>query len=108
MGSVNENNLDKQKFSYSISVANKNVKTIFIKSVQPTINERVKNKILSEETIVAVNKDIKPKETIEISGEIIIDTSGLTKEEIVALEPFITAIKISTEENINLKGATNE
>lgn len=103
LGGVNENDLDKTRYFYSINLTNENEKTIFIKSVQPSVNERIRNKILSKEIVVDVNKNLKPNETIKINGEIIIDTKGLEKSDIVKLEPFITDIKVSTEETVSLK-----
>jgi hypothetical protein len=103
IGSVNENDLDKSVFSYSINLINENEKTVFIKSIQPIVNEKIINKILSEKTIVTLNKDIKSNETIEITGKIIVDTKGLAKSDIIKFEPFITDIKISTDEIVSLK-----
>ncbi|MBC8061697.1 MAG: hypothetical protein H7Y18_13660 [Clostridiaceae bacterium] len=103
LGSINETDLDKTIFSYSVYLTNQNEKSIFIRSIQPSVNEAVKYKIISIETVVSVNKDIKPNETIQINGEIILDTKGLLKQDIVKLEPFITDIKVSTEETISLK-----
>lgn len=103
LGGVNENDLDKTRFSYSINITNENEKTILIKNIEPSVNETIKSKILSKETVVTVNKDIKPNETIEINGEIIIDTKGLTKSDILKFEPFIKGIKILTEETIEFK-----
>jgi hypothetical protein len=103
LGSVNGTDLDKSKFSYSINLTNENESIIFIKSVQPSVDGKIINKIINKDIIVTVNKDIKPNETIQVSGEIIFDTKGLTKSDIVKLEPFITDIKVLTEETISLK-----
>ncbi|MBE6067841.1 MAG: hypothetical protein E7211_09135 [Clostridium lundense] len=103
LGSVTENDLDKTKYSYSINLINEDEKTIFIKSVQPSVNETIKNKILSKETVVDVNQNLRPNEVIKINGEIIIDTKGLGKSYILTLEPFITDIKVLTEEDLSLK-----
>lgn len=103
LGSISETDLDKTKFSYSINLTNENGKIIFIKSIQPLVNETIKSKVLSKEIVVNVDKEIKPNEAIEIKGEIIFDTKGLTKSDIVKFEPFITDIKVSTEETVSLK-----
>ena len=103
LGSVNDTDLNKTKFSYSVNLTNENENTIFIKSIQPSVNEKIKDKIISKDIIVAVNKDIKPNGTIQINGELIVDTKGLTKSDIEKLEPFITDIKVSTEETVSLK-----
>lgn len=103
LGGVNENDLDKIKYSYSLNLTNENEKDIFIKSIQPSVNEAIKNKVLSKEIVVDVNQNLRPDETIKINGEIIIDTKGLGKSDIVILKPFITDIKVLTEETVSLK-----
>jgi len=73
---------------------------IIIKTIEPSFNESIKNKILSKETAVTVNKNIKSNGEIQVNGKIIIDTS-----EIFALDiqNLITDIKVSTEETLKLK-----
>ena len=95
---VMANNNGKSEFSYAFNLTNTNGKDIFIKSVEPSINETMKNNILSNETIIVVNKNIKPNETIQINGKIFIDTVGLPMYNIGKL---ITNIKVSTEETIS-------
>ncbi|MBM7872081.1 hypothetical protein JOC70_003629 [Clostridium pascui] len=103
LGGVNENDLDKIKYSYSLNLTNEEEKNIFIKSVQPLVNEEIKNKVLSKEIVVDVNQNLRPNESIKINGEIIIDTKGLGKSDILTLKPFITDIKVLTEETVSLK-----
>lgn len=103
LGSVNNVDLNETKFSYTVNLTNENENDIYIQSMQPSINEKLKNKIISKNTAISVNKVIKPDETIKISGEIIFDTKGLSKSDISRLEPFITDIKVSTEQTINLQ-----
>lgn len=103
LGGVNETALDKTKFFYSINLTNENQNTVFIKSIEPSVNKTIKNRILSKEMIVNVNKDIKHNETIKIEGEIIIDTKGIHKSNMTTLEPFITGIKVSTDETLTLQ-----
>jgi len=102
IGGVNETNLDKTNYSYSINLTNENENTVFIESVEPRINEKYLNITISKDIIVSVNKDLKPKESIQINGEIIFDTNGLTKSDILNLEPFITDIKVLSEEIVSL------
>ncbi len=102
LGSVSETDLDKTRLSYSINLTNESNKNIFIKSIQPSINESLKDKILSEEILLTVNKEVKPKETIQIDGEIILDTKGSTKSDLDKLSLFITDIRVTSEETIKL------
>ncbi|EOC99685.1 hypothetical protein [Caldisalinibacter kiritimatiensis] len=101
IGAENGNSLDKTRYSYYIDITNENPKSLYIKSVEPIISENIKDKVLKAE-IVEVNKHINSNETIEVEGKIIIDTKGLNKTDIIELEPFITDIKVITEETINL------
>jgi hypothetical protein len=103
LGDINETDLGNTKFSYSINLTNENENNIFVKSIKPSVNEKINNKIISKDIVVTVNKDIKHNETIQINGEIIVDTKGLTKSDIVQLEPFITDIKVLSEEAVSLK-----
>ena len=103
LGIVNETDLDNTKFSYSIDLTNDNEKGVFIKSIQPSVNETIRSRILSKEISVDVDRDIKPNETIHITGELVVNTKGLVKSDIVKLEPFITDIKVLIEENVSLK-----
>jgi len=91
------------KLDYSINLTNQSDKNIFIQSVQPLVNETLKNRILSKEMVVTVNKEIKPNKVIAITGEIIVDTEGLKTTDMVKFEPFITDIKVITAQTISLK-----
>lgn len=103
LGGVDETDLDKTKFTYSVSLTSRNENTVLVKSIVPLVNDSIANKILGNDMTVVVNKEIKPNETIQISGEIVVDTKGLTKADIAKLEPFITDINVSSEETIHLK-----
>lgn len=100
-GPISESNYDETLFSYNINLTNENQKSIFIKSVQPIVNETIKNRVVSKEILVNVNKDVKANETISISGEIIINTKGLSKSDVMQLKPFITDMKVLTEETLS-------
>jgi len=88
------------EYSYSVELSNTNGKDIFIKTIEPSFNESIKNKILSKETAVTINKNIKPNGKIQVNGKIIIDTSEIFLQDI---QNLITDIKVSTEETVKLK-----
>ncbi|MBU3216057.1 hypothetical protein LL033_01580 [Clostridium estertheticum] len=89
------------KLDYSINLTNKSDKNIFVQSVQPLVNEKLKNRILSKEMVITVNKEIKPNKAIAITGVIIVNTKGL--KDMVKLVPFITDIKVISTETVSLK-----
>ncbi|MBW9152276.1 hypothetical protein [Clostridium estertheticum] len=89
------------KLDYSINLTNKSDKNIFVQSVQPLVNEKLKNRILSKEMMITVNKEIKPDKAIAITGVIIVNTKGL--KDMVKLVPLITDIKVISTETVSLK-----
>ena len=95
-----ENNNGVSEFSYSVNLTNTNGKSIFIKTIELSMNEVFSKAILSKETVVAVHRDIKPNETIAISGVITINMKELSAIDIGKL---VRDIKVSTEEIVSLK-----
>jgi hypothetical protein len=100
LGYTMPNNNGSSEFSYSFQLTNTNRKTVFITTIEPLVNETMKKNILSKDTVVTVNKNIEPNETIQISGIIIVDTKGLFMYDI---GKFIADIKVLTEETVSLK-----
>lgn len=98
-----ENNFDKQRFSYNLTLHNYEDNDLFVKSVEPLLGGKIKDRILSEDIKVLVNSEIKSKQSLSVSGEIIIDTENLSKEEIIALEPYIKEFKITEERVIKIE-----
>jgi hypothetical protein len=103
LGGASGNDLDQSKYSYLFQLKNESSKTVFINSIQPLISDTIKSKVLSTNTVIDVNKEIKPDETIEVKGEIVFDTKGSSKSDILKLEPFLTDVKISTVQTIKLE-----
>lgn len=89
------------EFSYTFYLTNTNRKAVFIKTIEPVVNETMKSRILSKDIVVIVNKNINPNETIQIGGTIMVDTKELFAYD--AAGKLITDIKVSTEEIVNLK-----
>lgn len=99
IGAVEDNvkDFNKQSYKYTIYLTNNEKEDLTILSIEPTLNSKLNSRILSEEILVSVNKTIRSQESLEITGELIFDASGLTKEEIIELEPFVEEIKIIQE-----------
>ncbi|AZR73462.1 hypothetical protein BBF96_08745 [Anoxybacter fermentans] len=58
---------------------------------------------LTEDLRTKVEKKILASESLEIKGEFIFDTKGLSKKEILELKLFITDIKVISEKMINIE-----
>ena len=93
-----ENNFDKQRFIYYLTLHNYEDENFFVKSVEPVFGEKIQDRIVSKNVKVLVNREIKSKQSLSVSGEIIIDTENLSKEEIIAIEHYIKEFKIVEKE----------
>ncbi|TYP47666.1 hypothetical protein [Thermosediminibacter litoriperuensis] len=100
LGAVGDS-LDKTKFSYTMTVYNKDNEDVYITWVEPILGENVRKRLISSELKVDVEQTVSANESIEIKGEIILDTKGMSKQQVMELEPFITGIKVSSEKIID-------
>lgn len=97
------NSMDKTKLTYSIDLTNKNQREIYVSSVALVTGEKVIDRIIGGQTDIPLNMVLKANETVQLKGELIIDTKGMDKAYIQGLEPFITGVKATSEETIDLK-----
>lgn len=87
LGSTEKDNLLQTTYNYTLLI-----ESIYpgkdIEKIKITPGEKIRNKILKQ-----TPPEIKSeKEYIEIEGDITFDTSGLAKEDIAALEPYVKSI----------------
>lgn len=86
-----------QSFQYTITLSNNEATDIKIVSISPILSEEFLERVITEDTTIQVNKTIFKENYLNVSGEIIFDAKGLSKEQIIDLEPFINGIKIIEE-----------
>jgi len=103
LGAVSNDNIDQHRLTYTINLTNEDDKEAYIQWIEPILGMGIKDKILTEELQVVVEKNIPSKGSIEIKGVVVFNTKGLSKEEILELEPFITGIKVVSEAEIVIK-----
>jgi hypothetical protein len=60
--------------------------------MKDSVKRIVKNKLIS----VEVNKNITRGLTIQVTGTLTLNTKGLSKLDITALQPFITGYEVTT------------
>ena len=97
----NTNDFETQSFKYTITLTNNEATDIQIVSVKPMLSEEFIERVSNNDTIIQVNKTIPQGSSIDITGEIIFDAKGLTKEQIVSMEPFVKEVRITEERIIN-------
>ena len=103
IGAVGSNTADfeTQSFKYNITLTNYEATDINIVSVKPMLSEKFLERVSNEDTIIQVNRIIPQGSSLDVAGEIIFDAKGLTKEQIIGLEPFVKEVKIIEERIIN-------
>jgi hypothetical protein len=71
---------NKTKISYSVFLTNKSIGNIFIRILKPDYKTEVLNNI-EYDNVIMLNKEIIPKEVLEVKWDIIADKQGLTVKE---------------------------
>lgn len=96
-----EDNFDRQLYSYSFFLQNDEDADLFIEEIEPVLYDHVKEKVEQKDYRIKVNKTIPKGQGLEIKGEIIFNARGMTKEKIVEMGPFIKTLRIKEERNID-------
>jgi hypothetical protein len=86
-----------QRFSCTITLQNNGLTDVTIRYIEPVLLGPFIDKARGNDFKIMVNKTIAPEACIEVSGEILFDALGMTKEQIVAMEPFFNEIIINTD-----------
>jgi len=97
----NTNDFETQSFKYTITLTNNDAADITIVSVEPVLSEEFIERALNEDRIIQVNELIPHGSSIDVTGEIVFDAKGMTKEKIISMEPFVKEIKIVEERTIS-------
>ncbi len=94
---------EKTIFSYTLHISNNNAISYNIKSVEPILNQEILSKLMDDNIVVEVNKTMDSNESIEVEGKIILDTKGMSKEEILEFTKPITEYTLSMETVISVR-----
>jgi hypothetical protein len=100
---TNNNNHDIQRFSYTISLTNNDMDTVLIKEIALELPKEFEETLITKKLNVTVNKDLLPKSSIEINGSMDFRAIGLSKEDIIKLDPRIVTVKVINERTISLQ-----
>lgn len=57
-------------------------------------------RITTSDLRVRVDQAISSRTPIEVSGELLFDAAGLSKSEILAMEPFMSGVKVNSERTL--------
>lgn len=104
IGQVSSVNPNTQTYSYQVTFQNKSDVTIYIESIEPVLSSKVESKVLVDNLIKAVSRNVAGGGTLEVTGSFPFDATGLSKEDIAKLEPFITAYRVTSDETLPIPG----
>lgn len=95
---------DEQVVSYIIHLLNTSAGPIHVKWVEPLLSDAFAMRVLSLDHRQAVDVTLAPEEGMEISGELVFDAHGLSKDQILDLEPFMSGMNVASERVLALPG----
>ncbi|WP_019640777.1 hypothetical protein [Paenibacillus fonticola] len=95
--------LNKTLVTYNINIWNKTRKTILIKSVEPILPEDLKQRLTDDRIINDKNKMVNGTSGEIITGSFYLNTQGLDKQGIEALNIKFDKFRIITEQEIGLE-----
>jgi hypothetical protein len=97
-------NFAEQRYSYTATLQNNGAADVTIRSIEPVLSKAFAAKTKGTDFKVTVAKTLASGGFIEISGEIQFAASGMTKEQINAMEPFFKEIKVNLDRILPIPG----
>ncbi|RPJ76800.1 MAG: hypothetical protein EHM20_06995 [Alphaproteobacteria bacterium] len=89
-----------QVCSYDFTLYNGENEKVYIDSVEPLFSKDFLARVLTEDHKIVVNETIEPHSSILIKGQVKFNVSGLSKEQILGFEPYISGINITSTETL--------
>jgi uncharacterized repeat protein (TIGR01451 family) len=99
---VDPSNPVNQRLTYTITLQNNGLTDVTVRYIEPILSTSFASKAKGNDFKVTVDKTVAPKAYIEISGEILFDTTGMTKEQIAAMEPFFSQVDVNTDKTLSI------
>ncbi len=97
LGLAENNSPDTQRLSYQISIGYRGTGTVKLQDVGPVLGKAFSRLVISSQMTEVPATSLNTWDAINVSGEIIFNAKGLSKFDIVKLEPFITGFRINPE-----------
>jgi hypothetical protein len=87
---------DEQIYSYQFKFHNSGANSILIQSFEPMITEAFARKARTDNLKVTLNRQLTPDAYTLVTGEIPFDGTGVTGDQLAAMDPFVTGIKLDS------------
>jgi hypothetical protein len=101
LGSMDDQS-NEQVLSYTFTLVNTNIYDVEIQWVEPVLSSELSGTVTTHDLRALVDQSLQPGEVLEIAGQFNFSTEGMTKNQILELEPFITEMRIASEASLPL------
>lgn len=91
----------RQNYDYQIKLMFMGKETVNLHAIEPILAGPIASRVISE-LEVEVAKVMKPGDTVEVSGRFVIDSSGLSKHDLLDMEPYFNEIRALVGEVVPL------
>ncbi|WP_048106779.1 hypothetical protein [Methanosarcina barkeri] len=98
------NNTSIQAFNYDFVLYSEENEEIHLDSVEPIFTKDLLTRVITENHEIIGNKTISPNSTISVKGQVEFNASGLSKEQILNLDPIYSVNVTSTKTLLFHKG----
>lgn len=95
--STDKDNASLESYKYTIVLTNEDKHDIHVLTIEPILNESFEKHIIDQSIVLEVDTNIPPGEDLEVSGEVIFEKEGRTKNEIIEIEHIIESYKVIEE-----------
>jgi len=100
------NNTSIQAFNYDFVLYSEENEEIHLNSVEPIFTKDLLTRVITENHEIIGNKTISPNSTISVKGQVEFNASGLSKEQILNLDPIYSVNVTSTKTLLFHKGGS--
>lgn len=90
-------------FTYNLVITNENKSKYTIESVNPVLSQKLRTRLIDDETLKIVDKSIESMESIEVGDVLSFSTEKLSKNEIEQLFEEIREYDIVFEKTMKVK-----
>ena len=97
-----DGNPDQQVISYNMTIYNSSDNTITLLWLKPVLQDSLSGRVMDANLKTEENETIAPNSQLAVHGQIAINTSGLTKQDIAQLGSLFSGFTISTNQTIPL------
>ena len=90
-------------YQYDITLHNGNKDDIYITHIDPIINSKLSDRLLTDDNKVIVEETLASETAVVISGEFSYNAKDISKEEMISWNPIVEGIKIYSEKTLSLE-----